>query len=146
MSPFLILLLDTTCKPWSIVTNTILLTQYFFGHSLWNSRGIIDCCKYCHLPSHFPSTIESSMTIFHQKLLTREGRVVANGWTHPWQPLFTYSLVVSSKSYHSGIKYHTMTLHIIFSVFIFQIFYLHSNNTIFWFKSAWHYVPRTRLL
>jgi hypothetical protein len=44
---------------------------------LW---GILNfhCYNYCHLPSAF-----SSITIFHHKLLTREGRVLANGWTHP---------------------------------------------------------------
>ena len=31
----------------------------------------------------FSSKLQSSMTIFHHKLLTREGRVTANGWTHP---------------------------------------------------------------
>ena len=50
----------------------------FFG-------GIIDlyCCDYCHLPSEFSSKFQSSMTIFQHKLLTREGRVLADGRTHP---------------------------------------------------------------
>ena len=43
--------------------------------------GVIDlqCCNYCHLPSDFASKLQSSMTISHHKLLTREGSVVANG-------------------------------------------------------------------
>ena len=45
---------------------------------LW---GVIDlqCHNYCHLPCDFSSNIQSSITIFHHKLLTTEGRVLANG-------------------------------------------------------------------
>jgi hypothetical protein len=41
----------------------------------------------------FSSKCQSSMTIFHHKLLTREGRVLAMDELihHPWQYLFTYS-------------------------------------------------------
>ena len=39
--------------------------------------------QYCHLLSDFSSKFQSSVTIFHHKLLTRGGRVLANGWTHP---------------------------------------------------------------
>ena len=48
--------------------------------------GIKDlhCCNYCHLPRWFfiqVSVIHNN--IFHHKLLTKEGEVSANGWTHP---------------------------------------------------------------
>ena len=47
-------------------------------------------CKY--LQSGFSSKFQSSMTIFHRKLLTRNGRVLANELIHrPWQYLFTCS-------------------------------------------------------
>ena len=39
--------------------------------------------NYCHLSSDFSSRFQSSIAIFHHKLLTREGMVWANGWTHP---------------------------------------------------------------
>ena len=35
-------------------------------------------CNYCHLPSDFSSKLQLLMTIFHHKLLTREGRILAN--------------------------------------------------------------------
>ena len=43
--------------------------------------GIMElkCCNYCHLSRDFASKFQSSMTIFHHKLLTREGRVLAHG-------------------------------------------------------------------
>ena len=42
--------------------------------------GIIDIqwCNYWHLPSEFSSKFKSSMTIFRHKLMTGEGRVLAN--------------------------------------------------------------------
>jgi hypothetical protein len=44
----------------------------------------LQCCNYCHIPSDFSSNFESSMTIFHHKLLlTREGRDSTNGWIQP---------------------------------------------------------------
>jgi hypothetical protein len=44
-------------------------------------RGIIDLqwCNYYHLPSDLSSKIQSLVTICHHKLLTREGRISANG-------------------------------------------------------------------
>ena len=44
-------------------------------------EGLIDlpCCNYCHLPSDFSSKFQSSRTIFHHKLLTRDDIVLANG-------------------------------------------------------------------
>ena len=62
-----------------------MLTQHnlsFFVKTIW---GIIylQYCNKCHLPSDFSSKFQASMTTLHHKLLTREGRVVANGWTHP---------------------------------------------------------------
>ena len=81
--------------------------------------GFIDlhCCNYCHLPTGFSSNCQSPVTKFHQKLLTREGRALANGKLihHPWQHLFTCSWEMSSIKSHSDIIYH-MTLNIIFSV------------------------------
>ena len=46
-----------------------------------NNWGIIDlhCCNDCHLPSEFTLKFQSSMTILDQKLVTREGRDLANG-------------------------------------------------------------------
>ena len=61
------------------------------------------------------------MTIFHHKLVAREGRVLANGWTRPCSPIIHDNIcpLIHNKwhpeSYHSGIKYH-ITLNIIFSV------------------------------
>ena len=50
-------------------------------HSLNIFLGTIDSqyCNYYHLPSDFLSEFEASITLFHQKLLTREGRVLVNG-------------------------------------------------------------------
>ena len=76
---YLIFLLKTDYKPWYSVTTlninpTLLVICCKFS-------GIIDlqCCNYCHLPSDFSFKFQSSMTIFHPKLLTREGWVLANG-------------------------------------------------------------------
>ena len=58
------------------------------------------------------------MTIFYHKLLTREGRVLAKGWTHPSSmTIFVYLFLrcVISKSYWNDSKYH-MTLNTILSV------------------------------
>ena len=72
---------DTNCKALCSVT-TLNVIPYVFGG---RGGGIIDLqwCNYYHLPSDFSSNFQSSMTIFHRKLLTREGRVLANGWTLP---------------------------------------------------------------
>ena len=77
---------------------------------------IYRCCNYCHLPSDFSSTFQSSTTMFHHKLLTREGRVLANRWIHP-SSRTVCSLIHKKchmKSYHSDINiiWH-MTLNII---------------------------------
>ena len=42
----------------------------------------LQCRNYCHLQSDFSSKFKSSIRIFHHKLLTRGGRVLANAWTH----------------------------------------------------------------
>ena len=74
--------------------------------------------QYCHLPSDFSSKIQSSITIFHHKLLTTKGR----GYDQ-WMKL---SIIHDSicilllkkcrlKNYHNDIKYHT-TLNIMFSI------------------------------
>ena len=58
--------------------------------------------------------------IFHHKLLTREGRVLANGWTHPSSMTIFVQLIHKKchpKRYHSGIIYH-MRLNIIFNIFL----------------------------
>ena len=40
----------------------------------------LQCCNYnCHLQSDVASKFESSMTMFHHKLLTKEGKVLAKG-------------------------------------------------------------------
>ena len=54
-----------------------------FCHSLQKHLRTIDLlsCNYCCLPSDFPSKFQSPMTIFHHKLRTREGRVLATGYT-----------------------------------------------------------------
>ena len=41
------------------------------------------CYNYYHSPSEFSSKIQSSMTTFDHKLLTREGRVLTNGLAQP---------------------------------------------------------------
>ena len=43
----------------------------------------LQCCIDCLLPSDFSSKILSSMIVFHHKLKTTNGRVMANGWTRP---------------------------------------------------------------
>ena len=39
--------------------------------------------NYGHKPRDFSSQLQSSMTIFHHKLLIREGKVLATGLAHP---------------------------------------------------------------
>ena len=115
MSPILIV----NCKIVSPTLNVNPTTLSFFGKS-W---GMIDlqCYNCWHLPSDFSSKFQAFMTIFHHKLLTIEGRVLVNGWTHP--PLIMTIIVQSflrsvlRKSYHSDFDYH-MTLNIMFSVVI----------------------------
>ena len=98
----------------------ILIQYYWITHCkfLW---GILDLqyCGYSHLPSDVSSNIQSSMRIFHHKLLTRrEGRVLANGWTRPSSMTLFGQLIHKKyhpKSYHSGLKDH-MTRGILFRV------------------------------
>ena len=68
-----------------IVTPTLNVNPTLFAIPCKFFGGIVElqCCNYYHLPIGFPSKSESSMTIVHHKLLTRERRVLANGWTHP---------------------------------------------------------------
>ena len=49
------------------------------------------------------------VTIFHCKLLTREGRVLSNGWTYPSSMTIFVHLFIRRccpKSYHSALKYY----------------------------------------
>ena len=100
-----------------------MLTQLYLSFFVKRNWGFVNlqCCNYCYLPSDVSSKLQSPMTIFHHKLLTREGRVVTNGWTHPSSMtmyLFTYSLRrVIQKVTINDIKYH-MTLNNIFSVLV----------------------------
>ena len=58
------------------------------------------------------------MTIFYHKLLTRGGRVLTNGWTHPSPMIIFVNLFIRKchpESYHSDKKYH-MPLNNIVSV------------------------------
>ena len=85
----------------------------------------LQCCNYCHLSSDFSSKFQSYMTIFHHKLLTRGGRVLANGWTHPSYIKIFARLFIKKchpKSYH-------MTLHIIFSIVCYDEVGLCAQNT-----------------
>ena len=78
----------------------------------------LQCCNYCHLPSDFHPSFIHPWQIFHHKLLTREGRVWANGWNYPSSMTIFVKLVQKKfhpKSDHKDIKYH-MTLNIIFNV------------------------------
>ena len=92
-----------------------ILVIFFWG------GGIIDsqCCNYRNFPSGVSSKFQSSMTIFHHKSVTSEGRVLANGWTHPSSmTIFVHLFIYKKchlKSYHGDIKYH-MTLNNIFSL------------------------------
>ena len=74
------------------VSPTLFVTRNFFG-------GVIDlqCCNYCRIPSDFSSKFQSSMTILHHKMLTREGRVLANGWTHPSSMIVFVHLFIKNR-------------------------------------------------
>ena len=55
------------------------------------------------------SNFQSSSTTFEHKLLTKEGMVSANGWTHPSPMTIICSFLKKKrhlKCYHSDIKYH----------------------------------------
>ena len=123
VAPILIALFNTNCKPQYSVTNPNCKLN-IICHSLLTFGGItnLQCCNYCHLPGDLSSKFQSSMTIFHHKLLAREGRVLANGWAHPSSIIHDNICSVihkkcHPKSYHSDIKCH-MTLNITFSVAI----------------------------
>ena len=60
--------------------------------------------------------IQSSMTIFHHKLLTREGRVLANRWTHAASMTIFVNLFIRSVIYKVTIVTINTIWHIIFSV------------------------------
>ena len=77
----------------------------------------LQCCNYCHLPGEFSSNFQSSMTIFHHKLLTKVDTILINGWTHPLSMTILARLFMRSvlNSYHHDIKDH-MTRKIMFSV------------------------------
>ena len=53
----------------------------------------LQCCNYYHLQSGFSFNFQSSKTMFHHKLLTREGRVLANGLTRPSSMTVFYELI-----------------------------------------------------
>jgi hypothetical protein len=87
-----------------------MFTQHYLSF-LVNFWGIIDsqCCNYYHLPSDFSSKFQSFMTIFHHKLLTREVRVLANGWRYVKVHCTTFKLVGKyNKSQHTieGSLFH----------------------------------------
>jgi hypothetical protein len=69
----------------SVVSPTVNISPTFFVISGKAFGGIIDlqCCNYCPLPSDVSSKLQSSMTTFHQELMTREGRLLANERTYP---------------------------------------------------------------
>ena len=60
-------------------TLNVNLTLFVIPCKLFWGITDLQCCNYCHLPSNFSSKLQSSMTIFHHKLLTREVRVLVNG-------------------------------------------------------------------
>ena len=94
VSPILIVLLNTNCGIVSLTLNvnpTLFVIPYNFGGII-----ILECCNSCHLPSGFSSKFQSSMTIFHHKLMRREGRVVTNGWTHPSSMIVYFHLFIIS--------------------------------------------------
>ena len=87
-----------------------MLTQHYLSFlvSFWR---ILDgqWSNWCHLPSDFSSNFQSSLTIFCHKLLTREGRVLANGWTHSSSmTIFVHLFIrsVTQKVTIVNIEYH----------------------------------------
>ena len=96
-----------------------MLTQHYlsFPKTFWGDyRSIV---LWLSSPTKwFSSNFQSSVTIFHHKLLAREGRVSANGWAHPSSMTIFVHFIHKKchlESYRSDIKYH-VTLNIIFSV------------------------------
>ena len=80
----------------------------------------LQCCNYCHLPSHFPSKLQSFTIVFHHKLVTRErqgiGQWMNSSIIHDNICSLIHKLC-HPKSYHGDTKCH-MTLDIIFNVVI----------------------------
>jgi hypothetical protein len=75
-----------------------MVTQHYLSFLVTVLGGIIDLqCSNCyHLPSVYSSKFQSPTTIFHHKLLTREGGVLANGWTHPLpMTIFVHLFIIS---------------------------------------------------
>ena len=76
---------------------------------------------YYHLPSEFSSKFHHPCQYFMTKMLTREGRILADGWTHsPFMAILVHFFLLRSvikKSYHGDIRYH-MALNLIFSALI----------------------------
>jgi hypothetical protein len=78
----------------------------------------LQCCNFYHWPIDLSSKFQSSMTIPDHKLLTREGSVWANVWTHPSSMTILVNLFIRSviwKVTFNDIKCH-MALDIMFSV------------------------------
>ena len=101
-----------------------MLTQHYLSFLviIW---WIIDLHyhKYYHLLSNISSKFQSSMTIFHHKLLTREGIILVNVRTHPSSMTIFVQFIHEKchlKSYHSDTECY-MTLTIIFSVVYFHL-------------------------
>ena len=113
MSPILSFLLHTNYKPWYSVT------QHDLSFLINLGGGIIDlqCCNYCYLSSDFSSNFNHQvMTIFHHKLLTREGRGIGH-WMNSSILHDNICSFIQKKSCHSNIIYH-MTLHL-YLVYLF---------------------------
>jgi hypothetical protein len=93
-----------------------MLTQHYLS-ILVENLGITCCNHYC-LSSNFYLNSNHPWQYFITKLLIKEGRVLANGWTHPSTMTIFVHLIHKKchpKSYHSDTNYH-MTLDFIFSV------------------------------
>ena len=136
MSPILVVLLNTNCKSWCSVINTNFHpTSFITPCKSWGIE-VLHCCNYCHLPSDFSFKFESSMTIFHHKLLTRKGRVLADGWTHPSSMIIFVHLFIRKchlKSYQIDINYHMTLNSILYSVVPVELNFRFWDNMIgFW--------------
>ena len=96
-----------------------LLVNFYFIFS-WGG-GIIDLqhCNDHHLPSDFPSKFQPPMTVFHHKLLTREGRYFGQ-WMNSSIIHDNIRSLIHKKchpeNYHIDIKYHMTLNNIIFNV------------------------------
>ena len=96
--------------------------MYRFLVIFFGGEGVIDlqCCNFSYLPNDFSTNFQSCMTIFHHKLLTKDGRLWTNGWTRPSSmTIFVHLFLksVNQKVTNSDIKYH-VTLNLISSVAI----------------------------